>query len=292
MKEKMGFENFKNFILAEVQARYGEDCEIREQEVMKNNSQLLHGIGILRKDSNTSPTFYVEGYHEMYNNGMPMDELLRRLFDTIDENISSTINLDLGWFRDFEKVKDKIVFRLINAAANKEFLTNVPYIPYLDLAVCFVVYYKDDRLGEGTIFIHNNHAEMWDVTAEQLYECAEKNSPILYPSMLVPMSSLISGLVGGCKMYVLTNKQKCMGASAVLYSEELKEFSDKCQTDIIMIPSSIHEWIVFPKSGSDSVDRILEMIEEVNRTCVEPEEVLSYRIYIYRAEMGQVRIAA
>ena len=153
-------------------------------------------------------------------------------------------------------------------------------------------YNKDDRLGTGAIFIHNNHAEMWGVTAEQLYKCAEKNSPVLYPAKFVPMSSLVGEIVDGCKMYVLTNKQKCMGASAVLYSEELKELSDKCKADLIMIPSSVHEWIVFPESGSDSVDRLLEMIREVNWTCVAPEEILSYRLYIYRAEMGQVRIAA
>ena len=152
MKEKMGFDNFKNRIIAEVQARYGEDCEITEKEVMKNNSQLLHGIVILRKESNVGPTLYLEGYHEAYNHGMSMDEVIRRIFDVIDKSISSTIKLDMGWFRDFEKVKNRIVFRLINAETNKELLKDVPYIPYLDLAVCFVVHYKvlSGRLKGGT----------------------------------------------------------------------------------------------------------------------------------------------
>ena len=51
-----------------------------------------------------------------------------------------------------------------------------------------------------------------------------------------------------------------MGASAILYPGRLKEISDKWQNDIIMIPSSVHEWILFPKSGFDSVETLLEMI--------------------------------
>ena len=291
---EMEFGEFKDYIYAELRARYGEDYDVKEREVIKNNSCIFHGIGIIRKDSNAGPTIYVEGYYEIYKSGLSMDRVLQRLFDTIDEHISSAVNIDLSWFRDFERVKDRIVFRLINAAANKDLLESVPYVPYLDLAVCFAVHYEDDCVGAGIITINNDHAKIWDVTAEQLYGYAEKNSPVLYPTKFVPISSLIIDINRGVarKMYVLTNKQGCMGASSVLYSKELKEFAEKCQTDIIMIPSSVHEWIVFPKSDFDSVDRILEIVEEVNRTCVEPEDVLSYRVYIYRAEMEQVRIVA
>lgn len=63
-----------------------------------------------------------------------------------------------------------------------------------------------------------------------------------------------------------------MGASAILYPGRLKEISDKWQNDIIMIPSSVHEWILFPKSGFDSVETLLEMIAQVNSICVDPEE--------------------
>ena len=43
---------------------------------------------------------------------------------------------------DFEKVKDRICFRLINRDKNRSFLEKVPYIPVLDLAACFYYAYE------------------------------------------------------------------------------------------------------------------------------------------------------
>ena len=61
---------------------------------------------------------------------------------------------------------------------------------------------------------------------------------------------------------------------------------------MIMIPSSVHEWILLPQGEVDSVEEIKEIIVGINRSCVEPEEVLSDKVYLYKAGTGQVEIAA
>ena len=45
-------------------------------------------------------------------------------------------------------------------------------------------------------------------------------------------------------LYALTNKEKIFGASAMLYSEKVKELADKLHSDLLIIPSSLHETLL------------------------------------------------
>ena len=49
----------------------------------------------------------------------------------------------------------------------------------------------------------------------------------------------------------------------------------------ILLPSSIHEVILIPKSKSPDLKDLNEMINEVNETQVQEEEVLSDHAYYY-----------
>ena len=67
----------------------------------------------------------------------------------------------MDFFKDFEKVKDRIVYRLIHAGRNKELLDEIPHIPFWDLAICFSYSFWSEELGDGMILIRNEHMESW-----------------------------------------------------------------------------------------------------------------------------------
>ena len=79
-----------------------------------------------------------EYFYEDYQKG-------QRLEDVADEILVlyGKVKADHSWeedcFQCYEKVRDRIVFRLINRKANEELLKTIPYVPYLDLAVVFYV---------------------------------------------------------------------------------------------------------------------------------------------------------
>ena len=60
---------------------------------------------------------------------------------------------------DFENVKDRVCFKLINKDRNAELLSDMPYIEFLDLAVIFYVLVSEDEMGTGSITIHNSLME-------------------------------------------------------------------------------------------------------------------------------------
>lgn len=70
-------------------------------------------------------------------------------------------DFDVSSITDFNHVQDKICYKLINRDKNKELLADTPYLPFHDLAVIFYVVVSEDRVGTGTVTVHNHLMEMW-----------------------------------------------------------------------------------------------------------------------------------
>ena len=51
----------------------------------------------------------------------------------------------------------------------------------------------------------------------------------------------VGGETKEMKMYVMTNSEKINGASEIMFPENLEKLSSKFDSDIYIIPSSIHE---------------------------------------------------
>ena len=100
------------------------------------------------------------------------------------------------FFQDFEKVKEKLCFRLVNREKNREQLEKVPYIPILDLAICFYYAFDEAGVDNGMIPIYRSHLDNWKVTdRESAGECSEK-----YPKTVsretIPMEDVLGDAAG------------------------------------------------------------------------------------------------
>jgi hypothetical protein len=89
-------------------------------------------------------------------------------------------------------------------------------------------------------------------------------------------------------MYILSNQEQMYGASALLYSKRIKNLADRLQCDLIILPSSVHEFLLLPDDGENEYTFYRKMVEDVNTTQVEPEEILSYSLYRYLREKEEV----
>ncbi len=89
-------------------------------------------------------------------------------------------------------------------------------------------------------------------------------------------------------MYVLTNKEKRFGATAMLYSERMKELAERFGCDPLILPSSVHEVLLLPDDHCQEYTFYRQMVSEVNRTQVEAEEVLSYNLYRYSRTNAEI----
>lgn len=287
----MKFTVFMNLVKERVQDRLGDTAEVRVRSVLKNNAVRLWGLIITEAGKNISPTIYLESFYEAYVKGTTIDAIVEAIVDSY-HNVPKELAVDMEFFKDFEKVKERVAYRLVNLENNKELLADVPFIPYLDLAICFYYAFGDTQIGEGAILIQRSHLEMWNTDEKELFSLAQENTSKLYPFEIMRMRTVVEQLVGvqdleildemePASMYVLTNKKRIQGAAVVLYPEVLEHIADKLGTDFYIIPSSVHEVILMPDRADIDRNVMKDMIYDVNRTQLTPEDVLSDSLYYY-----------
>ena len=291
----MDYNSFTEKIVYLLQERMGADYSVKVTNVTKNNGIQLTGVIMMRDSDRISPTIYLEEPYRLYCSGMNMWEIADRIVELHRERMQN-VDLDIDFFKEFGRVRDRIFHKLINYEKNRKLLQDVPYVRWCDLAVVFYYAVDEEILGRASILIHNNHIAMWEQTADSLFRIAQHNMKQCMPELLIPMRKLVEEMTGvkigeaeEVKMYVLTNQAKLNGASAMLYSDKIGELADILQTDLMILPSSVHEVLLLPDDREQQYDFYRQMVEEVNTTQVEPEEILSYNLYRYRREEAEIK---
>ncbi len=277
---------------------------VRVSHVRKNNGILLTGISLIEKQEEVTPTVYLEDFYERYKDGADFGELMSRIIHMVEKK-APDLKFDLESFSDFNKAKDRIVFKLISMEKNRDLLKEVPYIPFLDMAMVFYYLLGEEKLDHASILIYEKYMERWGVGTAQLYEAAKDNTPRLLPGKVFDMNTMMREILAehlrenGMEaeidqilasaplpsdgiMYVLTNTEKYFGACALAYPGMVAELAEKLDADLYVLPSSVHEVILLPAdSPSIEPEQLRTMVKEVNATQVAPEEVLSDSVYYY-----------
>lgn len=298
----MEFASFTTLVKNEVEKRTGENYKVRINDVMKNNGVMLSGLTVMRDDSNISPTIYLNTYYDAYRSGqttlgMVIDDVME-----VYERNKVNRSVDMRNFLNYEAVKNRIVYKLINTEKNKELLEDIPHIEFHDLSIVFQFLITEECFGNATILIHNAHLKIWNTSVAELYKMARRNTPELNKYEIKNMKEVICELTPcGCPeavetekeslpLYVLSNRSRVHGAACMLYPHLIKDFSEAVRSDIYIIPSSIHEVLLLPTDGRSETERIKGMVQEVNDTQVQAEEVLSYSVYFYDRKDGRIHM--
>lgn len=319
----MEYNEFLSYIKDSIQSIIGEERQVNIHKIIKNNDVELDGLTIMSKESNISPTIYLNDYYDEYTKGRSIGDIVFDIYGLYEQQYQK-VDFDLSFFTDFNKIKDRIMFKLINLNSNQKLLCEVPYLQFLDLAIVFYCCIENDTLGDATVLIHTNHMKVWNVTPEDLFRYAKINTPRTLPPIITSMNDILHELLidklqnqyiledldeASCdisfddmakelinvitpndrpSMYILTNTHKVNGSSCLLYKDVLKSFSQKFNSDIIILPSSIHEVILIPHSDDLYPEQLNQMINDVNSKEVNDTDILSDHIYTYSLETDQI----
>ena len=293
----LGYEEFRKTLIGKFTSYMPEGFEgyhVETQRVMRTNT-CLESISIKpdeMKNDSITPVMYIENLYDEYLQGND-DALIyirdkammyAKYFDMGKEIVS---NFKGG----VEKLvcKDAIFPKVINADRNREYLKNLPHREILDLAVVYVI---DVPAFNGTITVNNSVARNFSLGEEQLYEVAVKNLEERFTPQLMKMSEMlgIPEMFDECPFYVVTNKEKLMGANALLLPSVFEEFSKQAGGDFYVIPSSIHE-LLFVQGEVSKEENMQEIMDQVNAMECVGNDFLSDNLYKYNAETKQIEFA-
>lgn len=292
----MVYDAFIEKMMETVRKEFTEETEVNLTTVQKNNGVMLKGLMIKEKGVNTAPAIYLEAYYQMYREGKSLGEILKDFMLAYGE-ARQRGEFDVRLFTQFEKARHRILYKLVNYERNVELLEQIPHVRFLDLAVVFYYLVEKQHMGSAIILIRNTHMEYWGVDCDEIYGWAKKNTPTQMPSEIMRMSELLQEtldievpLEQDAPMYILSNSQRNLGASCMLYPDILKNFGGMIENDFYILPSSIHEVILLPVCEAENPVILQEMVKEVNQSQVELQEQLSDQVYLYERETARVKI--
>ncbi|MDE7266112.1 MAG: hypothetical protein K2N89_01445 [Lachnospiraceae bacterium] len=296
----MEFTSFKTLVREEVERRAGKKYRVRLNDVMKNNGVVLSGLTVMQDDSNISPTIYLNDYYNAYENGRTtLGMVINDVMDVYNRNKVNR-KLDMRYFLNYEHVKEQIVLKLINTEKNKELLSDIPHVEFLDLSIVFQVLISDENIGGASVMIHNAHAKLWGVDSKELYKCALKNTPKLLKYEIKGMNDVICEIMetdrasapccGEIPMYVLSNSRRIEGAACMIYPQLIEDFATAVGGNLYIIPSSVHELLLLPACAVDNGEELINIIKEVNETQLLTEEILSDSLYVYDCKEKAIKI--
>lgn len=284
----------------------GPEYTVTLKRVTKNNGVILQGLLIGQDRQNVTPTIYLEAFWDSYRQGETMEHIVKRILDLYRRSIPASFP-DMEFYRDFPRVKDRIIYKLVNAERNCKLLDTVPHIDFLDLAICFCYAFSHQSIGDGTILVTNDQMKAWKTNTVELLRLAQKNTVRLFGTDFKPMEDLLTqllqdeireGEVEGDALFamplpmkVLSNRRHQLGAAAMIYPGTLQEIAGQFGADLYILPSSVHEVVIVPADAGESPEFLREMVQEVNATQVLPEELLSDHLYYYDREKREVTIA-
>ena len=288
----MGYDEFVQELTGMLEEKMGDRCRVRVDRVIKNNGVSRESLTIARPGDRISPIIYLEDYYEKHRRGRDMRRICEEI-RTLWENSSLPRRVEVDFLRDWNLVKDRIVCRIVGAHRNRERLKNAVCRPVLDMEIIY--YYMFDTRDEcmAGVMVNREFLDFWHVTAAQVDAAAAENTKRIYPPVLKSLEGILAELMledvpaqTGQQVYVLTNSINMNGAYWMCDEDVMDGISDQLGDHFLVLPSSIHECMILPEDSGMTPGEMAVMVSEINRTEVNPEEVLTDSVYRYERGKG------
>lgn len=296
---------FVNLMKANL-SKYGMEVSIVNK--MRNNGILEKCIKVDIPGCNMSPSIGTLSLYEHYREFDDLVEMAQGLSEKIITDRNRKI--DTMSVLSKENILKSTYLMVINAKSNQKLLSETPHyfiaegelavIPRLNISI---------TEKSGFIIIKNGMLPVLQMTGEEILRVGKNN---MVEQNLFEINSLLSETMQAMtdngediaddfsefftestpKAFVVTNKDKKLGACCLACPEVIGTAIKKMGFDCYILPSSIHEVILIEKKGNaDEIEELRDMVNQVNRQSVPAAEILSDKVFQYNAKTKKIEIA-
>lgn len=303
------YEEFLNEFVKEMEnklADYGMEVSIVNK--MRNNGIIDKCIKVDIPGCNMSPSIGTLSIYEHYREFDDLDKIVSALSKKIIEDKNRQI--DTMSVLSKENILNSTYLMVINAKSNQKLLAETPHyfiaegelavIPRLNISIT-------DK--SGFIIIKNDLLPKLQMTGDEILQVAKINTS---EQNLFEINSLLAETMQAMeengediaddfsefftestpKAFVVTNKDKKLGACCLACPEVIGTAIEKMGFDCYILPSSIHEVILIEKKGNfNEIEELRDMVNQVNRQSVPANEILSDQVFQYNSKTRKIEIA-
>lgn len=265
--------------------------------VPKNN-EVLQSLTIRYGDDPVGVVIYPDQYFEDYKVGVPMTDIVYNIKNGILTADRPNFALESI---NREAATSHLKAAIVGYDKNRDWLQNIPHETVSDMAI-FGKWHVSDA---ASIKITNQMLTLLQMTKEELLQIAKVNTAaeMDFKSMNEVMKDIMisNGMdeemanammleSGTVPLHVLSTKNATDGAALIADNKILNQIREQLGEDFYILPSSIHEVLILPKSEANGdVQELKEMVTTINGTEVPLQDQLTDNVYEY--DGGTLKIA-
>ena len=244
------------------------DASVEVREINKSNKTKTGLILRLQPEDKICPTIYPEEIEPA-----ALDNILDNLIQTAVDAQNTMPIEEIQTNPDFTK----LIPCLVNKARNPW----VKALPHRTIADLYL-YYRLRVAPMATVAVHTELMHTWNLEENDLFHIALNN---LHPH-IDTLNGMITKILGAnageesVPVHVVHNTEP-YGAACILHPDVIDNLFGVYDDDLLILPSSIHEILVTGLTDSNLTD-VANMVKDINRTVVTPEDFLSDNLYIVR----------
>lgn len=286
----MTYLTFKHMLKVELKKSFGSEFKVISEIVPNNNSTPQDAIIIIKEGFPIANKIWVAQFYQEYCLGTSLEEIVSVLKESIMKTADTNSDL-VEKLNDFECVKDRIVYRLLSRESNDNLLKQVPWLPFMDIAIVFYISVDSENTKQHML-ITNEMLKHWEISIDILFKQAHMNTSRISPPVCINIEALYLGLDldndhdigfynenGLFPLYALSNRSMKYGAVCILYEGLLSSIAEALNDDLIIYPSSIHEMIICPLKYSKNKEESLSIVQICNENEMEKQDVLTCNVY-------------
>lgn len=279
-------------------------------ETWRNNGVIQHGI-IFRKDDETvSPVLYLNQWFNRFNQG---ELSVQDILEQIIREYKCLPDVDIPDMKEWLSSDDfinTITIRLVNRGANTGMIAANKLVSYAlentDLTCLFYAKVNSGSSTYGEIAINEyllqrylptiaNGEALYHEVVKRINEDAIRFEPInnIVNRMVEEVTGEVSHFsIKQGAMFVLSNMAMIYGASAILTEAARKLILERIPDGkVTVLPSSVHEILIIPTVEDENVGVLYQMVQQINRTEISKEDMLSDNVFHYDANTGKLEVA-
>jgi len=296
----MSYESFKQLVIRNIKdylpEKY-EKWEIRESIVRKINEN-MDCINILPKEEDAVqgiyPNIYLNFFYKKMKEGLSFEYIMQAIAVLID---GATPPIEI---KDMNNMLEEIIPTIINREGNEKLIESLPHRKFLDLAVIYRIAVATEDSGVYGCNVNYDILDGMELNEDELYDLALKNMQRKFPLKIRNLGTHMKKIMGedeGIRninewspLFIISNEEHFFGASAILYDEILKKVADVMDENLYILPASIHEILVTPKSLCEK-EKLKSTLMQVNSQTLSRNEWLSDNIYEYDRQSNTIEIS-
>lgn len=235
--------------------------------------------GLFLRADGATPVVNLDALYGEYQGGRSINSC----YDYIDHIFKQTMpTMDMSVVMEWDQAREHLCLHLYGSAGEDSIYRKVEdlyMVPYIQIS-------SDDHMG---VRVTQDLLNIWGVDEDEVFYTAIQNQEKLRPVEIQNIAEVLHLPVTDIPMYLVTTSSHNLGAIAIFYSGVFNKVRELVGGEFFIIPSSIDEVLIFPKTPNSNLESIANMVRLTNQATVPKEDRLSNSVYTYDFEAEQFK---